>query len=199
MPRLEGLTPPTVGDDLRVRQRVTVARASTTTSASRDSERERRVQGGGRGMRGYDGREDGRSMGLRERQEYDGARAREERERGDRAEVAADGMSRGWQSTCHPRTDHRRPSRRGWRHDRRHPLPTRTVVRALNHGAKCESMQTLFLTLTCLFGKCMQVRSQAYRVPLVFRIILGPSGFPRWSYSEFKLDQIRYGPNEGMK
>lgn len=80
------------------------------------------MQGGGRGMRGYDGREDGRSMGLRERQEYDGARAREERERGDRAEVAADGMSRGWQSTCHPRTDHRRPSRRGWRYDRRHPL-----------------------------------------------------------------------------
>ncbi|KYQ59028.1 hypothetical protein ALC60_01964 [Trachymyrmex zeteki] len=58
-------------------------------------------------------------------------------------------------------------------------IATCTVVRALNHGAKCESMQTLFLTLTCLFGKCMQVRSQAYRVPLVFRIILGPSGFPR--------------------
>jgi len=40
-------------------------------------------------------------------------------------------------------------------------------------------MQTLFLTLTRLFGKCMQVRSQAYRLLLVFRIILGPSGFPR--------------------
>jgi len=60
-------------------------------------------------------------------------------------------------------------------------------------------MQTLFLALTCLFGKCMQVRSQAYRVPLVFRIILGPSGFPRRSYLEFKLDQIHYGRNEGMK
>lgn len=67
------------------------------------------------------------------------------------------------------------------------------------HSFCYESMQTLFLTLTCLFGKCMQVRSQAYRVPLVFRIILGPLGFPRWSYSEFKLDQIRYGRNEEMK
>lgn len=80
------------------------------------------MQGSCRGMRGYDGREDGRSMGLRERREYDGARARGERERGDRAEVAADGMSRGWHADCHPRADHRRPSRRGWRHDRRHPL-----------------------------------------------------------------------------
>ncbi|KYN36728.1 hypothetical protein ALC56_08519 [Trachymyrmex septentrionalis] len=72
---------------------------------------------------------------------------------------------------------------------------------ARTHAAAPKSliMQTLFLTLTCLFGKCMQVRSQAYLVPLVFRIILGPSGFPRWSYLEFKLDQIRYGPNEGMK
>lgn len=31
-------------------------------------------------------------------------------------------MSRGWQPVYHPRPDHRRPSRPGWRHDRRHPL-----------------------------------------------------------------------------
>ncbi|EFN64806.1 hypothetical protein EAG_03576 [Camponotus floridanus] len=65
-----------------------------------------------------------------------------------------------------------------WRKNR---ITTRIIFRALNHGAKCKRRhaEILFLTLTCLFGKCMQVRSQAYRVPLVFRIILGPSGFPR--------------------
>lgn len=36
--------------------------------------------------------------------------------------MAAGRMSRGWQPVCHPRADHRRPSRRGWRYDRWHPL-----------------------------------------------------------------------------
>lgn len=74
-------------------------------------------------VRGYSGREDGRSMGLRERRRNDGARARGRRgSEGTRAEVAAGRMLRGWLPVCHPRTDQRRPSRRGWRHDRRHPL-----------------------------------------------------------------------------
>lgn len=37
-----------------------------------------------------------------------------------------------------------------------------------------ENTRAVFLTLTRLFGKCMQVRSQAYRLPLVPGIILGP-------------------------
>jgi len=74
-------------------------------------------------LRGCSGREDGWSMGLRGRRRNDGARARGRRgSEGTRAEVAAGRMSRGWQPVCHPRADHRRPSRRGWRYDRRHPL-----------------------------------------------------------------------------
>lgn len=54
-----------------------------------------------------------------------------------------------------------------------------------------ENTRAVFLTLTRLFGKCMQVGSQAYRLPLVPGIILGPSGFPRESPTEYKLGWIR--------
>lgn len=99
--------------------------AAAIERARRTAKREKRwTQGVALGvLRGCSGREDGWSMGLRGRRRDDGARAKGRRgSEGTRAEVAAGRMSRGWQSARHPRADHRRPSRRGWRYDRRHPL-----------------------------------------------------------------------------
>lgn len=84
--------------------------------------------------------------------------------------MAADGMSRGWQSACHPRADHRRPSRRGWRHDRRHPLRVAWLL-----SASPNVRPTLCAESACEGALCHNVIGLVVllRVPIVVDLV-GP-------------------------